>query len=281
MSGSLTYHYHIRWSGHAPLDYERFTTIEEAENSAKELVRPRESYSVEKFDSDCIRCKPPSKESLRQVLAMTVRKSAAEYGALWILNTDSGTLRMAAQQGFSPRFLERFTLVHGDFAACGTTLKRRERVLVNDVTTDPIYKEKSLVELMQREGVRSIQSLPLFSGPGHLVGVVAVHYHACDMPSISAYQLGSSHAQDVADYVERFIQLKAPFVLEDGTLTLRFDIFSGQTDGNASRIESVEGLGNAYELMTKLAERSPGSYFILDPRTHTVRGSICTSTAAG
>jgi hypothetical protein len=57
----------------------------------------------------------------------------------------------------------------------------------------------------------------------------------------------------------------------------RFDIFAGLIDANASRIETVEGLGNAYELMTQLAERSPGSYFILDSRTHIVRGSIDTS----
>ena len=29
---------------------------------------------------------------------------------------------------------------------------RKGRVLVNDVTTDPIYKEKTLLEIMQRQG---------------------------------------------------------------------------------------------------------------------------------
>jgi hypothetical protein len=57
----------------------------------------------------------------------------------------------------------------------------------------------------------------------------------------------------------------------------RFDIFSGPIDANASRIETVEGLRNAYELMTQLAEGSPGIYFILDRRTHIIRRSIDTS----
>ena len=60
----------------------------------------------------------------------------------------------------------------------------------------------------------------------------------------------------------------------------RFDIFCGHVNADASQIETVEGLGNAYELMTKLAARVPGRYFILDRRTHMVRGSIDTSVPA-
>ena len=56
-----------------------------------------------------------------------------------------------------------------------------------------------------------------------------------------------------------------------------FDIFSGRVDKNAIWIEAVEGLGNAYELMTKLAAQTPGPYFVFCTRTHTVRGSIDTS----
>jgi hypothetical protein len=206
MLESLTYHWHIRWSRHAALDFEPFESPEEADSRAGLLVLPGESYSVEKFDRDCVRCKVPSKDSLRQVLAITIRKAGAEFGGLWLLIKDSGTLRMVAQQGFSPRFLEFFVGVAEGFAACGTTLRRRESVLVNDVATDPIFKEKSLLETMRREGIRSIQSVPLFTSAGHLVGVIAVHYRASGMPSISAYHLKSRYVQDVADHVDQFVR---------------------------------------------------------------------------
>jgi GAF domain-containing protein len=113
---------------------------------------------------------------------------------------------MAAQQGFSPKFMELFSVVHEDFAACGTTFRRRERVLVNDVTTDPIYNKKFGLEVTRGEGVRSIQSVPLLTSFGHFVGVIAVHYRSCGMPSVSAYQLESRHVQDVADHVEQFVR---------------------------------------------------------------------------
>ena len=57
-----------------------------------------------------------------------------------------------------------------------------------------------------------------------------------------------------------------------------FDIFCGRVDKDAVWVETVEGFGNAYELMTKIAEGIPGSYFIVTQKTHTLRGSIDTST---
>jgi GAF domain len=207
MSESLSCHYHIRWSRCVPLDFEPFASPQEADSCAGLIALPGESYSVEKFDRDCIRCKLPSEDSLRQVLAITIRKAGAESGGLWVLNKDTGTLRIVAQRGFSPRLLEFLSVVHEDFAACGATLKRGERVLVDDVTTDPVYKGNvHVLEIMRRERVRSIQSLPLFASSGHLAGVIAVHYRACGMASIAAYQLESRHVRDVADHFERFVR---------------------------------------------------------------------------
>ena len=51
-------HYHIRWSHpkNSRLDWQVFDTPEEARAEAEQLVRPGESYSVEKFENDCPRC---------------------------------------------------------------------------------------------------------------------------------------------------------------------------------------------------------------------------------
>lgn len=57
-----------------------------------------------------------------------------------------------------------------------------------------------------------------------------------------------------------------------------FEIYSGQVKRHSVCVETVQGIGNAYELMTKIAARSPGPYFILCKKTNTVCGSINTST---
>ncbi|HLJ22604.1 MAG TPA: hypothetical protein VKT71_00770 [Candidatus Acidoferrales bacterium] len=49
-------HYHIRWSGIARLDWEPFRSIAEAEESARQLLREGETYSIEEMDGSCARC---------------------------------------------------------------------------------------------------------------------------------------------------------------------------------------------------------------------------------
>ena len=59
-------HYHIRWSGKAMLDWQPFSTPEEAKVSAIELVRLGETYAIEEHDDPCPRCQATiNMESMR------------------------------------------------------------------------------------------------------------------------------------------------------------------------------------------------------------------------
>ena len=49
-------HFHIRWSGTGGLDYFRFTSREEADESAQLWVLSNETYSIEAFDGSCGEC---------------------------------------------------------------------------------------------------------------------------------------------------------------------------------------------------------------------------------
>lgn len=57
-----------------------------------------------------------------------------------------------------------------------------------------------------------------------------------------------------------------------------YDICSGRMKEDAVVIETVLGMGNAYDLMTKLAWESPGTYFIVRANTDIVCGSIDASS---
>jgi hypothetical protein len=50
----------------------------------------------------------------------------------------------------------------------------------------------------------------------------------------------------------------------------RFDVFSGLLNKNALWIESVQGLGAAYERMKELAADRPGPYFVFDAISHKI-----------
>jgi hypothetical protein len=49
------FHYHIRWAD-GKLDWEAFPSEDEAKVSAKQLMRPDETYVIEQLDGDCPRC---------------------------------------------------------------------------------------------------------------------------------------------------------------------------------------------------------------------------------
>jgi len=49
-------HYHIRWYDHAVLNWERFTTREDAMARAKLMAHPGEGYAIEEHDGACPRC---------------------------------------------------------------------------------------------------------------------------------------------------------------------------------------------------------------------------------
>jgi hypothetical protein len=49
-------HYHIRWSN-TKLDWERFRTRQEAEQAARQLARPGETFALEQVhDGTCVQC---------------------------------------------------------------------------------------------------------------------------------------------------------------------------------------------------------------------------------
>jgi hypothetical protein len=66
-------HYHIHWTGKT-LDWERFDTSAEAEASARELMLPGETFTIEEHGESCPQCR----SLLRKI---PVRDSSGEASA--------------------------------------------------------------------------------------------------------------------------------------------------------------------------------------------------------
>jgi hypothetical protein len=65
------FHYHIRWSRKAALDWESFGTQEEAEAAAGQLMCPGETYTIEEHDETCQRCRDAMKVKSSQASKQT------------------------------------------------------------------------------------------------------------------------------------------------------------------------------------------------------------------
>jgi GAF domain-containing protein len=97
-----------------------------------------------------------------------------QLGNIQLVDWKAGHLEIAAQQGFTREFLDCFRRVTiRDGCACGRALFYRETVAINDVTTDPRFLPYRNVA--ERAGFRAVQSSPILSNRGALVGIISTH----------------------------------------------------------------------------------------------------------
>ncbi len=109
---------------------------------------------------------------LGEIMDAAIAITAADMGTVQLLDADSGTLRLVASRGFEPRDLNSFGIVHEGECSCGTAMQRRERVVIEDVTTSPVLAGKPSRDSLLAAGIRAAQSTPLFSRSGDLVGML-------------------------------------------------------------------------------------------------------------
>jgi hypothetical protein len=92
------------------------------------------------------------------VIRASVDITDAEMGNIQ-LGDEAGALTIVAQVGFDRPFLGFFARVdvHTD-SACAATMASRQRVLVEDVTTSPIFAGRASLPVLTAAGVRAVQS---------------------------------------------------------------------------------------------------------------------------
>ncbi len=139
---------------------------------------------------------------LYDILDAAIEITGAQRGNIQLLN--DGQLRITAQRGFATPFLEFFDAVHGDQAACGTALQRGERVIVDDVRKSPIFAGTPALEVMLAAGAQAVQSTPLLTRSGRVLGMFSTHYqHAPQQPSERELHLLDILARQAADLIEQ------------------------------------------------------------------------------
>jgi signal transduction histidine kinase/ActR/RegA family two-component response regulator len=138
---------------------------------------------------------------LHEILDGAIEISGAQMGHIQLLEAD--LLRITAQRGFEEPFLEFFDAVYCGQGACGTAWQRGERVIVDDVAKSDIFVDTTALEAMLAAGALSVQSTPLLSRSGRVLGIFSTHYrHAPQQPSDRALRLLDILARQAADLIE-------------------------------------------------------------------------------
>jgi transcriptional regulator with GAF, ATPase, and Fis domain len=138
---------------------------------------------------------------LEEVLNATIELQNADFGNVQLYNPETQALEIVAQRGFQSDFLDYFRSVPDDGAASGRALRHRERVIIEDVQTDPGFEPHR--QIAASAGFRAVQSTPLFSRTGEPLGVFSTHFRQPHRPSERDLRLTDLYITQAAEMIER------------------------------------------------------------------------------
>ena len=131
---------------------------------------------------ECLRLCTDVPSVLHCILERSLEICQSVHGNVQLMNWKGGYLEIKEQRGFYDEFLRFFERVRLDGpSACARALSSHDRIIVEDVTLDP--KFAPCWAILQRAGIRAVQSTPLVSTNGALVGVLSTHFPTPQRPT--------------------------------------------------------------------------------------------------
>jgi PAS domain S-box-containing protein len=137
---------------------------------------------------------------LEEVLDATIALQRADLGNIQMYNAEKQTLEIVAQRGFQKDFLEHFRNVDDESSACGRAMKLRQRVIIEDVETDPGFAPHR--HIAASAGFRAIQSTPLLSRGGKLLGMLSTHFRRPHRPPLRDLRFTDIFAAHAVEIIE-------------------------------------------------------------------------------
>ena len=123
---------------------------------------------------------------------------------MFVDEPDEGFLKLIAYRGFPAESARHFDIVTArSHSTCGEILRRGARVIVTDVEQCDFMTGSVELALYLDVGVHAVQSTPLVSRGGRLVGVISTHWRRPHQPSERDLRLLDILARQAADLIER------------------------------------------------------------------------------
>ena len=181
---------------------------------------------------------------LEEVLNAIMELQEADFGNVQMYNPENKALEIVVQRGFPQEFLDHFASVRDDAAACGRALKNRERVIIEDVETDPDFAPHR--DIAAHSGYRAVQSTPLFSRLGEPLGMVSTHFRRPHRPSDHQLRFTDLYAAHAAEIIER---------KQTETTVLRYQQELQKLTAKLIEVQETEGKYLARELHDDVSQK--------------------------
>jgi len=138
----------------------------------------------------------------RELLSAAVELQGCRMGFLELVDSTGRNLTIGEAVGHRPDVRGRLgpvPIAEGQ-GACGTAAARRERVVIEDVETDPLFAPYR--DFARWAGFRSVWSVPLIGREGELLAVLSTHYPRRRGPTERETQVLDLYAAYAASAIE-------------------------------------------------------------------------------
>jgi hypothetical protein len=139
-----------------------------------------------------------------EILDAAIEIAGADMGVMYRFDEDYDCLRIVASHGFSDHLLKYFTVVrHDTNTTCAAAFTQRIRVIVDDVSTNPLFRGSSELDVMHEVGVAAAHSTPIIGTSGRFWGVFTTYFRAPQMHESYNPLMLDRIAVELADCLDR------------------------------------------------------------------------------
>jgi PAS domain S-box-containing protein len=188
-----------------------------------------------------------------RLLGVVISLMSSDMGSMQVLDPERGELRLLAWSGFHPESAAFWQWVRLDSAcACGQALSSGNRVILPDIEACDSIVGTPDMEAYHRSGIRAVQSTPLLSGSGRLLGMMSTHWREPHQPDDRALRIMDVLAQQAAALIER---TQAEASLRDSEERSRWLAYIVESSDDAIISTALDGIITSWN---KAAERLLG-----------------------
>jgi PAS domain S-box-containing protein len=139
-----------------------------------------------------------------RVLDAAIGLMSADMGSMQRFCPERNELHLLAWKGFHPESAAFWEWVRLDSAStCGAALSAGHRVTVPDVEACSLMAGTADLDAYRRSDIRAVQSTPLVSRFGRVLGMISTHWREPHQPAERALRLLDVLARQAADLIER------------------------------------------------------------------------------
>jgi PAS domain S-box-containing protein len=139
-----------------------------------------------------------------KILDAAVAIMRSDFASMQMFYPERGELRLLAHRGFNPIAAASFEWVRpGSGTSCSVALATGDRSIMPDIELSDFMAGSEGLETCRQTGIRAMQSTPLASRAGRLLGMISTHWRKPHQPSERDLRLLDVLARQAADLIER------------------------------------------------------------------------------